>query len=170
MRPLRVETRSAAETHDARGGARRGRAAPATCVLLAGDLGAGKTVFAQGLAEGLGVDDQVVSPTFTIVREYRGRLPLVHLDVYRLDSLAELERPRTRRDPREDAVAVIEWGDSVAALFPDWLEVRFEMPTGGPEVDDVRGLELTARGATWIERGDALAGVAGGVGASRAGS
>ena len=65
---------------------------------------------------------------------------------------------------------MIEWGDSVAALFPEWLEVHFELSTGGPEVDDVRVLELTARGASWIERGAALAAVAGGVGTSRAGS
>jgi tRNA threonylcarbamoyladenosine biosynthesis protein TsaE len=160
VRPLRVETRSPAETH-ALAVALAGIVRAGDVLLLSGDLGAGKTVFARGLAEGLGVDDQVVSPTFTIVREYRGRLPLVHLDVYRLESLAELEDLGLDEIVREDAVAVIEWGDSVAALFPEWLEVRFELSTGGPEVDDVRVLELTARGATWIERRDALASRAG---------
>ena len=167
MRPFRVETHSAAETH-ALAVALAGVVRTGDVILLSGDLGAGKTVFARGLAEGLGVDDQVVSPTFTIVREYRGRLPLVHVDVYRLESLRELEDLGFDEIVRDDVVAVIEWGDSVAALFPEWLEVRFELSTGGPEVDDVRVLELTVRGASWIERSDALAGVADGVGASRA--
>ena len=105
MRPLRVETRSAAETH-ALAVALAGVVRAGDVLLLAGDLGAGKTVFARGLAAGLGVDDQVVSPTFTIVREYQGRLPLVHLDVYRLESLAELDDLGLDEIVREDAVAV----------------------------------------------------------------
>lgn len=169
MRPLQVETRSAAETH-AVAAAVAGVVRAGDVLLLSGDLGAGKTVFARGLAEGLDVDDQVVSPTFTIVREYAGRLPLVHVDVYRLESVRELEDLGLDEIVREDAVAVIEWGDSVAALFPEWLEVRFGLPIGGPELDDVRVLELTASGASWIDRADALTAVVGRMGASPAGS
>jgi tRNA threonylcarbamoyladenosine biosynthesis protein TsaE len=169
VRPLRVETRAPAETH-ALAAAIAGIVRAGDVLLLSGDLGAGKTVFAGGLAAGLGVDERVVSPTFTIVREYRGRLPLVHVDVYRLESVRELEDLGLDEIVRDDAVAVIEWGDTVAALFPEWLEVRFELATGGAEVDDVRVLELGARGASWSERADALAGIAGGVGASRPGS
>jgi tRNA threonylcarbamoyladenosine biosynthesis protein TsaE len=162
VRLLPVETRSPGETH-ALGAALAAVVRAGDVLLLSGDLGAGKTVFARGLAAGLGVEDQVVSPTFTIVREYRGRLPLVHVDVYRLESVRELEDLGLDEIVRDDAVSVIEWGDAVAALFPEWLEVRFGLAAGGPEVDDVRELELTARGASWAERADALAAAVGGV-------
>ena len=69
-------------------------------VVLAGDLGAGKTVLAKGIAVGLGVTEPVVSPTFTIVREYDAPTPLVHVDVYRLDHRAGAARPRLRRPRR----------------------------------------------------------------------
>jgi len=60
-------------------------------VALTGDLGAGKTVFAQGIAESLDIREQITSPTFTLINEYRGRLPLYHMDLYRLDSTREIE-------------------------------------------------------------------------------
>src|SRR3954454_6191052 len=63
---------------------------PGDVVVLEGDLGAGKTTFAQGVGRALGIDEPVVSPTFTIVREYDCRVPLAHVDVYRLESLGEL--------------------------------------------------------------------------------
>ena len=86
-------------------------------VLLAGDLGAGKTVFAGGVGEGLGVDDPVVSPTFVIVRHYRGLIPLTHADVYRLGSSAEVEDLDLTVEAA-DGVLLVEWGDVVEALMP----------------------------------------------------
>ena len=89
---IRVTCTSAQETHAL--GARLGRSArPGEVFALSGELGAGKTCFIQGLAEGLGIEGQVQSPTFVLVAEHRGRLPLYHVDLYRTASLAEKRGP-----------------------------------------------------------------------------
>src|SRR5438034_5461127 len=80
-------------------------------VALTGDLGAGKTTFVQGAARGLDVgDDQVTSPTFTLVREYRGRVPVVHLDVYRLNRVQEVIDLGFEELLDPEGVAFVEWG------------------------------------------------------------
>lgn len=86
--------------------------APGAVLLLHGDLGAGKTVFVKGLAEGLGLDPgEVTSPTFTLVHEYRGgRLPLVHLDLYRLEHI-ELDEVGLDPDLAARGVVVVEWAE-----------------------------------------------------------
>lgn len=93
------------------------------CLILTGELGAGKTTFTKGLAKGLGIEQMVKSPTYTIVREYRkGRLPLFHMDVYRLEDGADdlgLEEYF-----EAEGVTVIEWGQIIAAdLPPDYVEL-----------------------------------------------
>ena len=124
-------------------------------IVLAGEMGAGKTAFAQGFAEGLGVADRVTSPTFTIVREYVGRdLALHHLDVYRLDQLREVLELGIAEMLDEDAVMLVEWGDAVLpALGDQYLEVRLAFGEG----DDDRMLAFTARGARWAARDRILA-------------
>ena len=117
MTTLAARTRSSEETFSL--AARVGTILRAgDVVALAGDLGMGKTVFAKGIACALGVDDVVVSPTFTLVREYEGRVPLVHVDVYRLDHLQELHDVGFDELLGGRAVTVVEWGDRVSALLP----------------------------------------------------
>ncbi len=128
-------------------------AAPGDLIVLAGDLGTGKTAFAQGFARGLGVDEPVTSPAFILVRTYDGRLPLVHLDVYRLDTMQELVDLGIAELLDEGAVTLVEWGDAVTpALPPDFLEVRLEA-SGAP---DDRRVAIRSVGPAWPPRADAL--------------
>ena len=122
-------------------------------VVLAGDLGAGKTVFARGVARALGIDEPIVSPTFTIVREYLGRLPLAHVDVYRLDGPGALHNVGLDELIDGETVVLVEWGDRIAGVLPaDRLEVSM---APGAEADD-RVLELVAAGASWVPRAEPL--------------
>jgi tRNA threonylcarbamoyladenosine biosynthesis protein TsaE len=122
---------------------------PGDVVVLAGDLGAGKTTFTQGVARGLGVDRPVTSPTFTLVQEYEGRLPLTHVDVYRLDRIQELHDLGFDELVDGPGVTVIEWGDAVQQVLPvDRLIVRLEHIG----TDDERVLTLETDGARWRRR------------------
>ena len=87
-------------------------------VVLIGDLGAGKTTFAQGIARGLGVAGSVTSPTFTLVQQYAGRWPVADVDVYRLDRIQELHDLGFEELVDGPGVTVIEWGDRVRQLLP----------------------------------------------------
>lgn len=89
---------------------------PGDVVLLSGDLGSGKTVLASGIAEGLGVEDRVVSPSFVLVRRYRGLVPMVHADLYRVGSSGEVEDLDLVVEAG-DGVLVVEWGDVVENRF-----------------------------------------------------
>jgi tRNA threonylcarbamoyladenosine biosynthesis protein TsaE len=110
-------------------------------VVLNGELGAGKTTFVKGLAEGLGVVDAVTSPTFTIVQHYEGRVPVTHVDVYRLDRLQELH-DLGFEEILDDGVTIIEWGDAIAPLLPrDRLEIRLTM---GDDLE-TRTIEIAPR-------------------------
>jgi tRNA threonylcarbamoyladenosine biosynthesis protein TsaE len=96
---------------------------------LIGDLGAGKTEFVKGLAIGLGVDNEVTSPTFTIVHEYReGRLPLFHMDFYRLNDETELGEVGFDDYLMARGICAIEWGDKFPnRLPPDSVAIRFSI-------------------------------------------
>ena len=118
-------------------------------IVLSGDLGSGKTAFAQGFGAGLGVAERVTSPTFVLMRAYEGRLPMVHLDVYRLEHLQEAVDLGLAEVLDDGAVALIEWGDMVTPVLPaDFLEVRLERGDG----DDERVVRLRAVGPTWAPR------------------
>lgn len=136
-----------------------GLARPGDVVVLAGDLGAGKTAFVQGFGRGLGVTERITSPTFTLVHVYdNGRLPVHHLDVYRLDQLSEALDLGLPEMLDEEGVVLVEWGDAITPVLPhDLLEVRLTFGAG----DDERVLALRPVGPTWVARVDALAGILG---------
>ena len=121
-------------------------------VVLVGDLGAGKTAFAQGFAAGLGVVAPVTSPTFTLANRYQGHLVVNHLDVYRFERLDEA-RDLALPELISDGVTVVEWGDIISSeLPPDRLSVRIRFGSG----DDDRILEFEAWGESWQHRAPML--------------
>ncbi|MCU0641255.1 MAG: tRNA (adenosine(37)-N6)-threonylcarbamoyltransferase complex ATPase subunit type 1 TsaE [Candidatus Margulisbacteria bacterium] len=87
-------------------------------VALTGELGAGKTTLIQGIARGLGVKDHVTSPTFIIINEYQGRLPLYHIDLYRLDDVKLIEELGIDEYFAKGGICVIEWAEKLAGLLP----------------------------------------------------
>jgi tRNA threonylcarbamoyladenosine biosynthesis protein TsaE len=93
--------------------------APGDVIALAGTLGAGKTVFAQGVAAGLGVEVGVTSPTFTLINEYAGRIPLYHVDLYRLAGPVDAGAIGLEEYLGGDGVALVEWPERAPALLPD---------------------------------------------------
>ena len=101
-------------------GMRLGKLAEAGDVYtLTGDLGVGKTVFTKGIAKGLGIEESVNSPTFTILQIYEGgRLPLYHFDVYRIGSVEEMEETGFEEYIMEDGVSLIEWADLIEEILP----------------------------------------------------
>jgi tRNA threonylcarbamoyladenosine biosynthesis protein TsaE len=161
LAPVRLRTRSAEDTR-ALGAALARGVRPGDMVLLAGDLGAGKTTLAQGMAVGLGVDDHVTSPTFTLVRSYPCRAStvstFVHADLYRLEHLGEVVDLAIGELVEDDAVAVVEWGDvAEPVLGADAMSVRIGTGPG----EDERCLTITATGL-WSTRWSGLAETLGG--------
>ncbi|MDH5224595.1 MAG: tRNA (adenosine(37)-N6)-threonylcarbamoyltransferase complex ATPase subunit type 1 TsaE [Actinomycetota bacterium] len=119
-------------------------------VMLAGDLGSGKTTFAQGVARGLGIEEQVSSPTFTLVKEYTGILDLAHVDVYRLERVQDVVDLGLEELGGGDDVLLVEWGDTIEELLPvDRL--RVELITAD-EHDDLRKIVISASGPAWVDR------------------
>lgn len=116
-------------------------------LLLDGDLGTGKTSLTQGIAEGLGVRELVSSPTFTLLKEYEGRLPLYHFDLYRLDDPAEILDLGFEEYFERRGVCVVEWANKAEALWPsEYLRIRLKMVS-----ETKRGLVLSGLGARYSD-------------------
>jgi tRNA threonylcarbamoyladenosine biosynthesis protein TsaE len=94
-------------------------AGPGTLFALFGELGSGKTIIAKGIAQGLGISDEVTSPTFTLLEIYSGRMPFYHFDLYRIETEAELERLFFEEYWDSGGVSVVEWAEKARRRFPD---------------------------------------------------
>lgn len=151
---------------------------PGDIIVLAGEMGAGKTTFAQGFGAALGVDEAITSPTFTLVHSYpvpSRRLTLHHADVYRLDRSGEVDDLALDELAEFDGVVLVEWGDVVAGGLGDHLTVRLDRDehpddpgaadsTGDPDagatddfgLDEARLIEIEASGRSWAGRWDRL--------------
>jgi tRNA threonylcarbamoyladenosine biosynthesis protein TsaE len=149
---IELETDTADRTRDV-GAALATVLQPRDTVTLTGDLGAGKTTLVQGIGRGLGVEDHVASPTFTLVREYSGRLDVAHVDVYRLERVQDVLDLGLDEIGGPDRVLLVEWGDVVQDLLPD-DRLRVELTMHG--TNDVRRIVLTPRGRSWPVRWERL--------------
>ena len=144
---MQITTHSADETQ-ALGQKLASRLAPGDVIAYFGDLGAGKTAFTRGLAQGLGITDPVTSPTYTIVNEYlSGRIPLFHFDMYRLSSSDELFDIGWEDYLSRGGICAVEWSENVEDALQDAIRVTIEKDadepdtrhvtiTGGPRFED----------------------------------
>ncbi|MGZ4150871.1 MAG: tRNA (adenosine(37)-N6)-threonylcarbamoyltransferase complex ATPase subunit type 1 TsaE [Actinomycetota bacterium] len=151
---MRTDIRTAtAEDTRAVGRALAALLRPGDALALTGELGAGKTTFVQGLASGLGFDGHVVSPTFTLVREYQGRMRIHHVDVYRLEHVQDVLDLGLDDAIAEGGVLFVEWGDAVEGLLPpEHLVVT--LTTAGK--DETRSIGFEGVGAAWRLRWEQL--------------
>ena len=127
-------------------------ARPGDVVLLMGDLGSGKTCLTQGIAWGLGIKEHALSPTFVIMREMHGRLPLYHVDLYRLDRLEETQDLGLDDYFYGHGVSVVEWAEKAMSLMPSehlLVEIEYLSDTG-------RRLTLKPRGKRYEEMAHGL--------------
>lgn len=161
-----LRANSLADTH-AVASALAGVARPGDIVVLAGEMGAGKTAFAQGFGRALGITEAITSPTFTLVHSYPcpgGRLTLHHADIYRLDRTGDVDELALHELAEFGGIVLIEWGDVAAASLGDHLEVRLTALDDGDGdgadddfgLDAGRSIELHAGGKSWAGRWDRL--------------
>jgi tRNA threonylcarbamoyladenosine biosynthesis protein TsaE len=146
---------SVATTHEI-AGVIAGLVRPRDIIVLAGDMGAGKTAFTVGFARALGVseDDQVSSPTFTLVHSYNsGRIPVLHADLYRLNSMAEVADLGLREQVDLGAVALVEWGDVAVDVIGDSLTIEL---SHDDDDDDARDIVISVEGHGWDTRWNKL--------------
>ena len=145
-----VWTGSAEETREV-GEAVASLLRPRDAVVLTGELGAGKTTFAQGVARGLGIDEPVSSPTFTLVKEYSGILDVAHVDVYRLERVQDVVDLGLDELGGGDDVLLVEWGDTIEELLPD-ERLQVELTTDDAIGERARSIVFTCAGDGWAER------------------
>ena len=150
-RTLGIVTTSAEETRIL-GAALAPLLVPGDVISLSGDLGAGKTVFVQGVAGALGVEQRVTSPTFTLVHHLVGRYPIIHVDVYRLESFQEVMDLGFDELIDPEAILLVEWGEVVAPLLPRrHLEVELRRRATDNAVNE-RAVIFRPRGEEWVRK------------------
>ncbi len=164
---LQLCASSLADTHSIAGVVAR-LARPGDVIVLSGDMGAGKTAFAQGFGRALGVDEPITSPTFTLVHSYEcGKLTLHHADLYRLERISEVADLALAELAEFNGIVLVEWGEVVEGAFSDHLVVLLEPeldddPADPDEASDVdvevwsfdgrRRIELAGVGPSWAAR------------------
>src|SRR6478609_9216533 len=133
-----------------------GVARPGDVIILSGEMGAGKTAFAQGFGRALGVEEPITSPTYTLVHSYDvpksgplGRVTLHHADLYRLDRTEEVADLALAELAEFDGIVLVEWGEVVETTFGEHLIVHLEHDGSA---DDVRSIEIAGVGPTWASR------------------
>ncbi|SHH58923.1 tRNA threonylcarbamoyladenosine biosynthesis protein TsaE [Caloranaerobacter azorensis DSM 13643] len=144
---VKIKTNSPEETYSF--GYRLGKLLKSGDILcLNGDLGAGKTTLTQSIARGLGVEDYVTSPTFTLINEYEGRYPVYHFDVYRIDDIDEMYNLGFEEYIYSEGVTIIEWASIIEDILPlERLDITIKR---GKEIDD-REIIIEAKGNRYEE-------------------
>ncbi|HSB86717.1 MAG TPA: tRNA (adenosine(37)-N6)-threonylcarbamoyltransferase complex ATPase subunit type 1 TsaE [Ilumatobacteraceae bacterium] len=123
-------------------------------IVLAGDMGTGKTAFAQGFGRAIGVSEPITSPTFTLVHSYpAGRVTLHHADLYRLTTHHEVADLAFAELLESDGIVIVEWGDVVAGTLGDHALVRLEFDAAD---EDARDITVSATGKSWASRWDEI--------------
>ena len=146
MKSLEIVSNSAEQTRKI--GMKLGKlAAAGDIILMVGPLGAGKTCLTQGIARGLGIDEYTASPSFVLVREYRGKLPLYHIDLYRLDRIEEVTQLGLDDYLYSNGVCVVEWADKGLSVLPE-EHLLIEMQIVSPMK---RKLSFMPRGTRYLE-------------------
>lgn len=154
---LKLRSRSVSETRDIATALAR-LVAVDDIILLHGEMGAGKTAFAQGFGRGLGVDEPVTSPTFNLVHTYdSGRIVFHHADLYRLDRTAEISDLALGELVEGDGVLLVEWGEAAAGILGEHLDLRLDTVMSNDDMpselaDDERMITIVPSGETWNRR------------------
>lgn len=135
---------SASEQETRELGKKIGSAAPSGSVIsLRGPLGAGKTVIAKGVAEALRIDESIVSPTFTLVQEYEGTMPLHHMDLYRIDGVDEFGGIGGEELLYADGITLIEWSEKIEAILPPHtIRVEIKIESDGMRTITIKGIRV----------------------------
>ena len=112
-------------------------------ISLRGSLGAGKTVIAKGIARALGITEAIVSPTFTIIQEYSGTRPLIHMDLYRIEGIDDFEGIGGEELLYQNGITLIEWSEKIDEILPSsTIYVSIEIEKDGQRIITIEGLEI----------------------------
>ena len=123
---------------------------PGSIIALRGDLGAGKTVLVKGIARGLGIEDEPVSPTFVIMNAYEGRIPLYHFDLYRISGADELIGIGSEEFLFGGGVSAVEWADRVEEIFPEYtIYIDIKIPETGNGSENIREIKIEGK-KEWV--------------------